>query len=589
MTTTEPGFRESLRQVRQLVPEVARGLTVTVFLAVLAAAGRLLVPVTVRTAVDAGLQPGSGAADIAVVRWSVAAAVAGVAITAIAAYATNIRMYRTAERTLATVRRAAFRHVHDLSVLTQDSDRRGSLVSRVTADVDTVSAFVQWGGTILVVSVLQLIVASVLMLGYSWKLTILVWGVFGPLILALRLFQRSVSRSYGLVRERVGTMLAAVSESVVGAETVRAYGVQERTARRVAEAIDRQREAATAAQLRVALSFSTGEVVTGIAGAAVVVAGVFLGVDRELTLGGLLAFLFLLVLFVTPLQAGTEVLNEAQNALAGWRRVVGILDTPAEVADPTTARPLPTGPLGVRFSAVNFSYPGGPPVLSDINVSIAPRARVAIVGETGSGKSTFVKLVARLMDPASGAVTIGKVPLPEIRFSELRRRVVLVPQDGFLFSGSIAANIRMGRPDATDDELVTVLTELGLADWVAGLPAGLATPVGQRGEQLSTGERQLVSLARAHCVGPDLLVLDEATSAVDPATEMRIGRALRRLMSGRTVVTVAHRLATAEAADDILVFDSGRIAERGPHETLVGLGGVYSRLHTAWSQGTIAL
>jgi putative ABC transport system ATP-binding protein len=450
--------------------------------------------------------------------------------------------------------------------------------------VDTISTFMQWGGILVIISAGQLLVATVLMAIYSWQLTLLVWASFLPLFLLLRTFQRRVSIAYGLVRERVGEMLGAVSESVVGASTVRAYAIERRTGERIDGAIERHRSAATRAQALVALTFSTGEVVAGLANAAVVLVGVRLGIGGDLSLGELLAFLFLVQLFVGPVQIGTEVLSEAQNAVAGWRRVLDIVDTPADVADPgDDGTVLPRGPIDVRFEGVSFAYPGGPTVLYAVDLALAPRSRVAVVGETGSGKTTFAKLLTRLMDPVEGRILIDGVDLRDVRFSSLRDRVVMVPQDGFLFEGTIAANVRLGRPGTADADIVLALTELGLLDWLDGLPHGLDTHVGQRGEQLSAGERQLVALARAYIADPDLLVLDEATSSVDPGTEVRIARALEGLTRGRTALTIAHRLSTAEAADDVIVFDAGRVVERGPHRDLVDAGGVYSRLHTSWS------
>jgi putative ABC transport system ATP-binding protein len=222
-------------------------------------------------------------------------------------------------------------------------------------------------------------------------------------------------------------------------------------------------------------------------------------------------------------------------------------------------------------------------VLSRVDLALAPRSRVAVVGETGSGKTTFAKLLTRLMDPAEGRVLVDGVDLRELTFASLRERVVMVPQDGFLFEGSIADNVRYGRPAASDADIELALTELGLLEWLDGLPHRLATDVGQRGEQLSAGERQLVALARAYLADPDLLVLDEATSSVDPGTEVRIARALEGLTRGRTALTIAHRLSTAEAADDVIVFDAGRVVERGRHADLLAQGGVYARLHASWA------
>jgi putative ABC transport system ATP-binding protein len=278
------------------------------------------------------------------------------------------------------------------------------------------------------------------------------------------------------------------------------------------------------------------------------------------------------------------VLNQAQNAVAGWRRVIGVIDTPADVADPgPDGVVLPRGPIDVRFEHVSFNYPNGPRVLHDLSVTVPPQSRIAVVGETGSGKTTFAKLLTRLMDPTEGQVVVDGVDLRDVQFSSLRARIVMVPQDGFLFDTTLLDNIRYGRPESSEADVALALTELGLSDWVEGLPHGLLTPVGQRGESLSAGERQLVALARAYLADPDLLVLDEATSSIDPATEVRVQRALEGLTRGRTALTIAHRMSTAEGADEVLVFSAGRLVERGVHADLVALGGIYSDMYASWT------
>jgi putative ABC transport system ATP-binding protein len=531
------------------------------------------------------------------VRNLVLVCAAVVVLTAVAVYRMNVRLFRTTETALAGLRVRAFRHVHDLSVLHQQGQRRGSLVSRVTSDVDQLSVFMQWGGVLGVVSVGQLVVATGVMAYYSWQLTLLVLACFVPLAIAIKFFARKLADVYGVVRERVGDVLAAVSESVVGAATVRAYGVRQRTADRIARAIDRHYRASVDAQKVTAAVYVSGEFVAAVANAAVVVVGVLLGLAGDITAGTLVAFLFLVTLFVAPVQTASEVLNEAQNALAGFRRVLDVLDTEPDVRDPAVARPdlareLPEGPLGVRFEHVSFRYaPGARWALDDVDLTIAPRRRVAIVGETGSGKTTFAKLVTRLMDPVEGAVLLGSdgtawVPLTDVAFASLRQRVVMVPQDGFLFDATVADNVRYGKPGMTDEHVAAAFDELGLGAWVEGLAQGVATPVGQRGESLSAGERQLVAVARAYVADPDLLVLDEATSAVDPATEQRLTRALDTLTEGRTTLTIAHRLSTAERADEILVVDSGRVVQRGTHAELVDVEGVYARLHASWRRSS---
>lgn len=582
-STSHLGTRDTLRRGLELSPELRRGLAVTLLLAALTTAGRVVVPLAVQQVTDHGLLA-EGGPDTALVWRYVGLAAIVVLLTALCSYAVNVRLFRASESGLATLRLRAFRHMHDLSMLTQNTERRGSMVSRVTSDVDTISMFVQFGGILLILSLGQIAIATILMLVYSPALTAVVWLCFLPLLLVIRRFQASVGRAYTIVRERVGDMLAAISESVVGAATIRAYGVEERTAARIDEAVEAHRKAAVGAQVRSVVAFSSGQLVAGLTLAVVLVVGTVLATHDALTLGQLLAFLFLVNLFTQPVMQATEVLNELQNAVAGWRRVIGVVDTPADVSDPgDDGEVLPRGPITVDFDGVSFTYPGGETVLHDVNLHIAPRSRVAIVGETGSGKSTLAKLLTRLMDPTEGEVRLDGVDVRRVRFSSLRERVVLVPQEGFLFDASLLENIRFGRPDATDADVRLALTELGLDGWLEGLPRGLLTDVGQRGESLSAGERQLVALARAYLADPDLLVLDEATSAVDPSTEVRLQRALEGLTRGRTSIAIAHRLSTAEAADEVIVVDAGRVVERGPHHELVRAGGVYAGLHASWA------
>jgi ATP-binding cassette subfamily B protein len=575
----------------RLSPELRDGLLGTIGLAVVATAGRIVVPVMVQQTIDRGLR-GPDGADLGLVAFMVSLGAVAVVLTALSASAMNVRLYRISETALAALRTRAFRHIHDLSMLHQQAERRGALVSRVTSDVDQISQFVQFGGIILLVSFFQVLLATVVMLFYSWQLTLVVYVAFLPLIFAMRFVQRRLSVAYTTSRERVGYLLGAIAESVVGAPVIRAHGIQDRTGERIDTAIESYRSAQARALRLSVTAFSGGELAAGVANAGVVVLGVYLGIGGSLTVGELTAFLFLVALFVQPVQISTEMLNEGQNAIAGWRRILGILDIRPDVADPDTVaagsgHDLPPGPVGVTFRDVRFAYPTGPDVLSDINLDIAPQTRVAIVGETGSGKTTLAKLLTRLMDPAGGEVLLSGVPLRRVRFSSLRSRVVMVPQDGFLFDETVGGNVRFGRPSITDAEIKLAFTELGLADWLESLPAGIETPVGERGESLSVGERQLVAIARAYVADPDLLVLDEATSAVDPATEVRLQRALDSLTRGRTTIAIAHRLSTAEAADEVIVVDSGRIAQRGPHaELLTQQGSPYAGLHASWISQT---
>ncbi|WTY54276.1 ABC transporter ATP-binding protein/permease [Micromonospora sp. NBC_01412] len=576
---------QTLRRGLALSPELRAGLAGTLALALVYMVGRVAVPVAVQQGIDKGIV---GGLDLAVVWTVVAVAVAVLVVTTTCGYLMMRRLFTVSETALANVRTRAFRHVHDLSMLHQQSERRGSLVSRVTSDVDQITQFLQWGGVILIVNLGQLAVTTVVMLAYSWQLTLVVLAAFAPALLVIRLLQRRLAGAYGVVRQRMGTLLGTIAESVVGAPVIRAYGIAGRTARRLDVAIEGQRQAQQRAIRISILGSSVGELAAGLALAGVVVLGVTLGVDGTLSVGQLTAFLFLVTLFIQPVQIATEVLNEAQNAIAGWRRVLDVLDAVPDVADPAErGRELPSGPLDIRFAGVGFAYPGGPPVLHDVSLEIPAKSRVAVVGETGSGKTTFAKLLTRLMDPTGGEVLLSGVPLRQVRFASLRTRVVMVPQDGFLFDATVGENVRFARPELTDAELTAAFTELGLADWLDGLPAGLDTQVGERGEALSVGERQLVALARAYVADPDLLVLDEATSAVDPATEVRLQRALDAVTRGRTTLAIAHRLSTAQAADEVIVVDRGRIVQRGPHDELVREpDSVYGLLYASWLEQT---
>jgi ATP-binding cassette subfamily B protein len=577
----------SLRQGLSLSPELRRGLAGTVTLALIAALGKVAIPVAVQQGLDRGLRA-PGGPDLAALGAIVAATVALLMVTMFCAYRMNLRLYTVSETALSNLRARTFRHIHDLSMLHQQAQRRGSLVSRVTSDIDQISLFLQWGGVVLLVSFAQLLVTATVMFIYSWQLTLLVLACFVPLVATVRYFQRLLAQRYGEVRERVGAMLATVAESVVGASVIRAYGVAGRTGERLDAAVVANKRAQTRAQVSAVTAFSLAELASGVALAAVVVAGVHLGAGGALSVGQLTAFLLLVALFIQPVQNATEVLNEAQNAIAGWRRVIEVTRMRPDVADPgPDGLALPEGPLAVGFHEVGFAYPDGAEVLRDVDLTIEAGRRVAVVGETGSGKTTFAKLLTRLMDPGRGEVRLSGTPLRRVSFDSLRRRVVMVPQDGFLFDDTVAANVRYADPALTDADLERAFTELGLADWVAGLPAGLGTPVGERGEALSVGERQLVALARAYVADPDLLVLDEATSAVDPATEVRLQRALEALTRGRTTVAIAHRLSTAEAADEVLVVDRGVVVQRGSHAELVAeVDSVYAKLYASWLEQT---
>ncbi|MBM3695939.1 MAG: ABC transporter ATP-binding protein [Actinobacteria bacterium] len=582
---TSLGARAALRRALREAPVLLRGFPLTLLLMTVGTGMQIVVPITIQRMVDGEILSTGGVDTGGVLRLGLAA-LAAITLAAAARRLGLVRVFTASATGLSDLRVGTFRHLHRLSLLHVEGERRGALVSRVTSDISTIQDFMDFGGVAMLLGSLQVVLAVGVMTWYRWQLALLV--VLGVLVYGLLLswFQRILARAHDRVRVRVADSLATVAEAISGLPVVRAYGAEDVTLARVRRALNDQFRAEFRANRLGAFLFSSAELFAGLITGGVIGFGVALGAGRGVSAGALLAFLFLVNLLVEPVQMVVETLDLAQSAGAGMRRILGVLDTPVDVPDPVDGVDLPSGSLDVDLVGVRFRYPTGPDVLTELTLSLPSGTRVAVVGETGSGKTTFAKLVTRLLDPSEGWIIVGGVPLNRVRFRSLRQRVAFVPQEGFLFDSTVGANVRYGRPEATDAEVAEAFADLGLSDWVEQLPAGIDTPVGERGGRLSVGERQLVALVRAWIADPDLLVLDEATSAVDPALEVRLRRAIERLTGGRTSITVAHRLSTAEAADEILVFDRGRLVERGRHGDLLARGGVYAALHADWTTGT---
>jgi ATP-binding cassette subfamily B protein len=568
-------------------PELRKGIGFTLLMALAGAAGRVLVPVLIQQILDNGLQA-KGHFRAGYVYSLCGAAAGGIAVIYVAGRAAFRRLVWASEHALRNLRVRVFAHIHELNVAEQSAEKRGALTARVTADIDTLTQFFEWGGINWIVSMSLMTGTLIAMLVYSWRLALLAVAVASPIIWVMRFMQRRILVAYELVRTRVGETMSAISETVMGAAVVRAYGLEERVTNDVHGAVKRQYEA----QMR-ALKFGAGvypqaDLFGGFAVAAVVLVGSRFGPGWGLTDGRLVAFLFLVTLFLQPVADLSEVLDQTQTAIAAWRKVLGVLDTPASMAEPSPGTALPAGALSVCTEGLQFSYEGDNDVLRGIDVDLPAGIHVALVGRTGSGKTTFAKLLCRLADPTRGRIVIGGVDLREVSPDSRRAGIRMVPQDGFLFDTTIRENVRWGQPGTTDADVEFAFRALGLAEWVNQLPDGLETVVGERGEHLSVGERQLVALVRAQLGRPGLLILDEATSNVDPETERALGVALERLSAGRTTVAIAHRLSTAESAESVLVFDRGRVVERGTHAELVAAGGVYARLYQSWLGNTQA-
>ncbi len=559
-------------------PELRRGLWLTVVVSLGVTAVSLVTPVLLQKVFDNGFAP----FNPRYVYTLCGAALLLVVIAFWAARTAGRRLVNAAENAMMGLRVRTFAHIHSLSIADQSEEKRGVFVARVTADVDALQQFMEWGGIAWIISITQVVGALGLMLIYAWQLALAIVFMMVPLLLIVIAMQAKLTIAFNTARTRVGEMLSEVSESVMGAAVVRAYGLDEHTDRKVKLAIDQRYRAEIVAHFRAATLWPLSSVFYAMALSVVVILGAFYGSEWGVTFGEITAFLFLADVFLHVFTDLPEVYAETQTAIAGWRKILAVLDMPVEIVEPTAGVELPRGALSVEARDLRFSYREGAEVLHGISLSVPAGGHVAIVGETGCGKTTFVKLISRLADPRSGSVLIEGTDLREVTPASRRGRIRMVPQDGFLFDTSVRENVRMGRPPASDRDVETAFEELGLADWVATMPEGLETHVGERGEALSVGERQLVALVRAQLGDPGLLILDEATSAVDPATEQRITEALRRLSAGRTVITIAHRLSTAEGADRVFVFDAGQLVEEGTHDELAEGGGRYAALYGSW-------
>ncbi|HJS71423.1 MAG TPA: ABC transporter ATP-binding protein [Acidimicrobiia bacterium] len=574
-----------IRRALVEAPSLREGLRLTLVLAMIGQAVTVVTPIVLQQILDKEiLDPGG--IDMAGVLQLAGVALAAVIVGVVVGRISLMRLVRTSSTGLSDLRIKTFGHILNQTVLHVQAERRGNLLSRVTSDITTLQEFMEWGGVGMIIASSQVLLATGVMMFYEWRLALIALGGVLIYLVMMRWFQRILARNYDAVREEVGASLGVLSESITAIPIVRAYGTEESTKVKVAEALERRFRVEFRTARFGNILFSTAEIFAGLLTAVLVVAGVLIGQQLGTSSGVLVAFLILANLLIEPLQILIETLEFAQSAAAGLRRVVDVLDGEVEITDPEDAQSIRAGGLSARFDHVHYSYPNGDEVLTDVTVDIPVGSRIAVVGETGSGKTTFAKLLVRLMDPASGLVHIGGVPAKKIRLAELRDRVAFVPQEGFLFDDSIANNVRYGRIEADDAEVWTAFHELGLGEWVQGLPEGLSTQAGERGGNLSAGERQLVALVRAWIGSPDLLVLDEATSAVDPALDVALRHAIDKLTEGRTSVTIAHRLSTAEGADEVLVFDRGHLVERGHHRELVVCDGVYAGLYVDWAAGT---
>jgi|TARA_B100001540_G_scaffold302555_1_gene310171 ATP-binding cassette subfamily B protein len=574
-----------LRRGLKVSPELRSGAVITVLMALIVASGSLAIPILIQQILDKGLT-GTEGLDSGFIYSSCIIALVLIVLVIIIQRATYNRLVKIAETTILELRIRVFAHLQRLSLADHLEARKGILTARVTSDIETLSQFAQWGAIAWVVDSVIILGTLTVMAIYSWQLTIVVIAIYIPIIPILKAIQRQQFLKYREVRDAVSETMGQVSEAVTAAPVIRSYGYQETVRTKLETANQTQFKRQIKAHKFFALLAPVMDTFSAMTIAGIVVVGSLFGPEMGLSSGEMIAFVFLTTVLIAPIWELGEVLDQTQTALAGWWKVLSVLDIPFEVEEPSNGKDLPHGALTIDVNDLSFHYRTGGTVLENINCSIPAGINVAVVGATGSGKTTFVKLLARLADPSEGSILIGGIPLHEANTESRHQSIQMVPQDGFLFNETITDNVAFARPGASLNDVEQAFDALGLRWWIETLPEGIHTHVGPRGERLSVGERQLVALARAQLANPGLLILDEATSAVDPETEVALVSALDRLSEGRTTISVAHRLSTAERADFILVFDDGAIVESGHHSELVHQQGIYASLFDSWLGNT---
>jgi ATP-binding cassette subfamily B protein len=547
--------------------------------AVVATVARLAGPLIVRWGIDSGVLPGE--------REVITRAALTYLVFLIVQYVANSTALKAVttvgERYLRRLRVSVYEHLVGLDLDFFGKSKAGVLVSRLTSDIEALTTFSNEGAINVITSTLTVIGVGIGLFLVDTAMALVVLAVMPLLIGASIVFRVYADRAYRRVREQIGFVLGSLQEGISGVRVVQAYNQERSQLRRFHGVNDRYYQANLAAARAISIYFPTVDFLRTASVGLVLYVGGGRVLDGSMTFGSLVAFILYLAWFFEPIIQLSNVYNLAQGALAALSKLFGILDTTPLVREKPDAIGFAEVVEGrIRFENVTFGYDPAIPIVEGLDLEIAPGERLAVVGETGAGKSTIAKLGARFYDPQAGVITIDGIDLRDLRFDALRNAVAMVPQEGFLFAGSVRDNIAYARPEMTDEEVWEVARVLGIEEWLRSLPERLDTEVRERGMRLSSGERQLVSLARAMAADPAVIVLDEATSNLDPETEATVEEALGRLLAGRTAIVIAHRLQTAERADRILVIADGRIAEQGSFDELIAAGGAFARLQTVW-------
>lgn len=572
-----------LRRAGRIAPELKWQLLGTIVITFIATIVRLLGPLVVKTGIDEGIAAG----DKSVILSAAGVFVALLVVQYVAGAISQWSVAVVGERYLVKLRSVVFAKMLRLDMGFFARSKSGVLVSRMTSDVESLQEFASDGAVMALSSLLSVVGVAIALAIVDWQMAMSVFAVVTVLVGATAVFQRQARRAYDQVREGIGRVLASLQEGITGVRVVQAFTQESAQASTFGRVNEKYFEANMSAARAISWYFPVVAFLRVVALVAALAIGTQRVLNGTMTPGTLVAFLLYLDWFFQPIINLSNVYNLLQSALAALAKLFQLLDEPVLIEEREAAFDLPDLKEGsVDLTEVSFSYVPGTSVLSGVSLAVASGERLAIVGETGSGKSTIAKLIMRFYDPDSGTVFIDGTDLRNVTARSRSEVLALVPQDGFLFSGTLRSNLAYADPEASDEDIWNVLRAMGIDDWVRSLPDGLDTEVRERGGRFSAGERQLVALARAFLADPRIIVLDEATSNLDPETEIQVESALRVLLAGRTSIVIAHRLRSAQRADRVVMIDAGEIIAEGTHDELVAQSPRYQELVEVWQRGT---
>ncbi|WP_188187411.1 ABC transporter ATP-binding protein [Nonomuraea sp. SYSU D8015] len=574
----------SRRLLGDLLRPYRKKIALLITIIVVSSAAGLSIPYLVKVGIDEGIPPitrGSGPGVLLTVVGVILVAAATQALTRQA----FLRMSGTiGQSVLLELRRRVFDHFQRLSLSFHEQYTSGRVISRLTSDIESIAELLQSGFDALVRAVLTMVGTAVLLLVLDLHLGLMAIVPLPLLLLFTRWFRRQSTLVYRRTRESVALLIVHFVESMTGIRAVQAFRREPRN-QEIFQQLNDDYRSANAGGMRLGATFMTGiKLIGNLTVGGVLLYGGWLALRGEVSVGVLGAFLLYLRQFYEPMQEISQFYNTLQSASAGLEKLSGVLEEEPSVPEPRKPQPLPQGRARgrVRFENVRFAYVEEMPILPGLDLTIPAGQSVALVGATGAGKTTLAKLISRFYDPTEGRVLLDGVDLRSLDEPTLRQAVVMVTQENFLFSGTVADNIRFGRPGASDRQVREAAKAIGAHDFIAGLPDGYDTEVGKRGGRMSAGQRQLVAFARAFLADPAVLILDEATSSLDVPSERLVQRALRTILADRTALIIAHRLSTVEIADRVLVMDRGQIVEDGPPDRLIAASGRFAGLHQAW-------